>query len=110
MDHRQGDYKIAYTSWCLGFPPDDPEYLKPLLDDYEVRYFSVNWGQSNTWYANGYNTVSRRLLMERFGRDIFQECRQRLETKKRHDPEWIRLKKRIDGNGGAEVSRVTPDR
>jgi hypothetical protein len=26
------------------------------------------------WYAKGYNSVSRPLLVQKFGRDIFAEC------------------------------------
>jgi hypothetical protein len=31
--------------------------------------------EDEVWYAGGYNSVSRRLLVQKFGKDIFAECR-----------------------------------
>jgi hypothetical protein len=35
------------------------------------------------WYANGYNSVSQRLLLDRYGHDIVAECLHEARTKPR---------------------------
>jgi hypothetical protein len=60
-------------------------YPAPWSDDYaellQVRYgvevqrvAGCSISPDVGWYMDGYNGVSRRLLIQRFGKDIFAEC------------------------------------
>jgi len=80
IDHARGHYEVK----TYGGPPPTPdeaemytEYARLLRERYGVELNDVAQcvvAEELARYANGYNAVSRRLLIEKYGRDIFKEC------------------------------------
>jgi hypothetical protein len=80
IDHGRGHYELK----LYGGPPPSPDlqekvtrYARLLEDRYGVELNPVT-GCIVTWelveYCNGYNATSRRLLIDRHGKDVFAEC------------------------------------
>lgn len=83
--HARGHYEVQ----TYGEPPPAwvDEYARLLKERYGVRLNRVagcDVPMSLGWYIDGYNPMSTRLLEEKFGKDIFEECdvlaRQRWEA------------------------------
>jgi hypothetical protein len=100
LDHARGRYQVL----SAGLPvPWAWEYARLLEERYGVE---MNWVAgcdvplSLAWYIGGYNPTSRRLLKEKYGRDIFRECaaeaRQRWEAE--HLEQWRRRGRRSGGS------------
>jgi hypothetical protein len=75
LDHARGHYEV------LSGGPPPPQWVSEYERLLEERYgVQVNWvagcdvPMSLRWYIHGYNPTSRRLLEEKFGKDIFAEC------------------------------------
>ncbi len=79
VDYAQGRYRVK------GFFPEQtssPAYCRLLEEKYSVifDFLELRPYQPDTEaYAYGYNDVSVRLLNEKYGRDIFAECRAQAE-------------------------------
>ncbi len=74
IDHACGHYEVK--DWGLP-PPWIGEYTRLLEEKYGVSYRSVGGCMvfpSVGWYADGYSSVSRPLLVRKYGKDIFAEC------------------------------------
>jgi len=76
IDHSRGHYEIQVHGFLFFF--DDPEEEGRLLRE---RYgVTVNFvggcgvSEPFAWYVKGYNAASRRLIFEKYGKDVFQEC------------------------------------
>jgi hypothetical protein len=80
-DHARGHYEIK----TYGIPaPWDEEYHRLLQQKYGVRLHQVagcvvSRGFSD--YVRGYNDISTRLLREKYGRDVVEECEQLAKKK-----------------------------
>jgi hypothetical protein len=76
VDHACGHYEIK--TYGLHFFFDGPdEDGRPLKEQYGVKVnFVAGCGASEpfVWYVKGYNATSRRMLFEKHGKDVFQEC------------------------------------
>jgi hypothetical protein len=74
IDHARGHYEIQ----AAGLPPPwVGRYTRLLEDRYGVRLNCVAGcvvTNNLMWYVGGYDSVSKRLLVEKHGRDIFAEC------------------------------------
>jgi len=74
LDHARSHDEV----WGYGYPPPwSPTYHQLLQQKYGV--VSRTAGGCSPfppweWYADGYNGVSGRLLIEKYHRDIFEEC------------------------------------
>lgn len=86
VDHARGYYEIKTYGGPLS--PEESEryakYNRLLQERYEVELEPVA-GCVVTWslvqFVDGYNSVSKQLLKEKHGRDIFEECATLAQTK-----------------------------
>lgn len=75
IDHACGRYELK----TYGFPIwvwDEP-YCRLLEERYGVHMDPIadcTVSPNIEWYADGYNTVSKRLFFKRHGKDVFMEC------------------------------------
>jgi uncharacterized protein (TIGR03067 family) len=74
LDHALGHHEMK----VYGLPePWEEEYAELLRQRYGVKWNFVAGcvvPEELARYANGYNAVSRRLLIEKHGKDIFAKC------------------------------------
>jgi hypothetical protein len=74
FDHARGQYELQ----TFGFPAFWLWEKARLLDEkYKVKLHTAGYcivTESLHCYITGYNSVSRKLLMKKFGYDIFREC------------------------------------
>src|SRR5262245_41557209 len=73
-DHARGHSEIRVYGWR---PPWDGECDRLLQGKYRVRLNQVAGcvvSHQFSAYVKGYNEVSTRLLREKYGRDVFEEC------------------------------------
>jgi hypothetical protein len=74
LDHARGHYEVQ----TAGLPaPWEWDFARLLEERYGVqlnRVAGCNVPHSLRSYITGYNSVSVRLLEEKFGKDIFPEC------------------------------------
>jgi hypothetical protein len=74
IDHERGRHEVQ----VIGYPcPWESEYDSLLRSRYGVELRTVAGcvvSEDLCWYVSGYNSVSRRLANERYGKDIFAEC------------------------------------
>jgi hypothetical protein len=74
LDHARGRYEVQVYGMT---GPATFEYAALLRERYGVRLRFVGGcvvPDEVRWYAQGYNAVSRPLLLEKYGKDIFAEC------------------------------------
>jgi hypothetical protein len=89
IDHACGHYELKV--WC---PLErwQVEYMRMLSERYGVVADAVsdyNVLPTTEWYVEGYNSVSRLLLLQKFGKDIFTECAGEAERQWRaENPDW----------------------
>src|SRR5205814_6501752 len=81
FDHARGNYQIMTYGFAL-LPPLEEEryvlYVRGLRERFGVKTTAVAGcviDEAFVWYVDGYNSVSRRLLIEDHNADIFEECR-----------------------------------
>jgi hypothetical protein len=102
-DHARGHYEIK----TYGIPaPWDDECDRLLQEKYRVRLRQVAGcvvSHQFSAYVRGYNEASTRLLREKYGRDVFEECNQ-LARQKWEAAE--RNRERGQGNVQAENPRA----
>jgi uncharacterized protein (TIGR03067 family) len=81
LDHALGHHEMK----VYGLPePWEEAYAELLRQRYGVKWNFVAGcvvPEELARYANGYNAVSRRLLIEKHGKDIFEECNAVAEQK-----------------------------
>jgi hypothetical protein len=74
IDHACGHYEEK----TYGLPdPSRWEYARLLKERYDVKLHAVAGCEvypDDEWYVGGYNAVSRRLLLQKYSKDIFAEC------------------------------------
>jgi uncharacterized protein (TIGR03067 family) len=81
IDHARGHYKFKVYGSLI---PWEKEYARLLQQRYGVawdRVASCVVSEELAWYAGGYNSVSQHLLLEKYGKDIFEECNAVAEQK-----------------------------
>ena len=74
IDHACGHYEIK--GWYCS-EPWRGMYMRLLNERYGVGEDTVSDYMVlpiTEWYAHGYNSVSRPLLLKKYGKDIFAEC------------------------------------
>ena len=74
IEHTCGYYEIKV--W-YPLEPWQGEYMRLLRERYGVAADTVSDYMvlpTTEWYAEGYNSVSRPLLIQKYGKDIFAEC------------------------------------
>jgi hypothetical protein len=74
IEHTCGYYEIKV--W-YPLEPWQGEYMRLLRKRYGVAADTVSDYMvlpTTEWYAEGYNSVSRPLLIQKYGKDIFAEC------------------------------------
>jgi hypothetical protein len=85
LDHARGRYEVL----SAGYPaPWSGEYSCLLEERYGVKINRVADCVVSPWlgwYINGYNPTSRRLLEERYGKDIFRECAEEARQQREAD-------------------------
>jgi hypothetical protein len=73
LDHSRGHYEVQ--EWGLGrFWYGMRDRLLKERYGVETRFIGRRLSDWEERYAEGYNSVSRRLLNEKYGKDIFKEC------------------------------------
>lgn len=100
IDHWRGAYKVQTMTY-----PDKPEwhcYIHLMRFDYGVTVEPTRgWAaNSDEWYADGYNSVSRRLLIRKHGRDIFRESEEGAVEWCRRTEERLRREREEADPGG----------
>jgi hypothetical protein len=80
LDVLRGHYEVK----VYGLPPQwDGEYSRLLKEQYGVTLRPVAGcvvSLSVGWYADGYNSVSRAWVLNKYGVDIFEECANRAKA------------------------------
>ena len=90
IDYTCGHYEVK----TYGYPPGSRwEYARLLRERYDVKLKSVAGcvvSPDEEWYVGGYNSVSERLLLAKYQKDIFAECFTEAEQQWRaeHPEEW----------------------
>jgi hypothetical protein len=102
IDHARGHDEVQ----TYGLPvPLWTVYANLLKDRYDVDLHPVAGcvvDDQLVWYVGGYNSVSCRLIEQKHGRNIFQEC-QALAAKKWRDEHPEEFKRFFGGTEGPEV-------
>ena len=74
-DHQRGHFEVRWggkrAAWHREF-----EKLLQRRYGVKVNYLGMSVASlEEDWYSDGYNTTSRRLLVARYGKNIFRECK-----------------------------------
>jgi hypothetical protein len=90
IDHACGHYEIKAWGFPAGWRGD---YMRLLSERYAVEEDVVGGCMvfpTTEWYADGYNSVSRPLLLKKYGKDIFAECaaQAKRQWQAEHPGEW----------------------
>jgi hypothetical protein len=90
IDFACGHYEKM--GWGLPFPWTE-DYARRLKEKYGVTYDPIDDCSvfpTTECYIDGYNSVSRSLLLKMYGKDIFAECFTEAEQKwhAEHPGEW----------------------
>ena len=85
FDNARGEYRVLTygTPRTPRLAAKHAEYSGLLRERYGVKLNPVDgpMGLRVTWYVTGYNSVSKRLLQQQYGLDVFQECRELADRK-----------------------------